>query len=116
MKPDRLNLGVRSGYLDEQTHGSGSVTQTTGAVAVFRPLWGRWQNVHRSRPAGGRKSLGTDTGRPDDGRRTSADPESKQIWVACAPVHRRCDEPMFSLSNHIAYDGWWSRKKPPDIP
>ncbi len=29
---------------------------------------GRWENIIRSRPAGGPESLSTDTGRPDDGR------------------------------------------------
>lgn len=42
------------------------------------------------------------------------DPESEQIWVGCPlRVHRRCDEPMFSISNHIAYDGLMVHGKKP---
>ncbi|XGG69524.1 AAA domain-containing protein [Klebsiella pneumoniae] len=44
------------------------------------------------------------------------DPESEQIWVGCPlRVHRRCDEPMFSISNHIAYDGLMVHGKKPGL-
>ncbi len=42
------------------------------------------------------------------------DPLGDKLWVGCPlRVHRRCDEPMFSISNHIAYGGMMVFGKPP---
>lgn len=52
---------------------------------------------------------------------TSLPSEGDELWVG-APlrVHRRCDEPMFSLANQIAYDGMMVHgtgdRLPPDWP
>jgi len=40
-------------------------------------------------------------------------PEKGKLWVGCPlRVHRRCDAPMFSISNRIAYDGLMVHGKP----
>ena len=41
----------------------------------------------------------------------------KQLWLGCPlVVHRRCTEPMFSMSNTVAYNGRMFYKTPPTKP
>ncbi|MGD9787566.1 MAG: DEAD/DEAH box helicase [Sulfuricellaceae bacterium] len=41
------------------------------------------------------------------------DSEKGKLWVGCPlRVHRRCDDPMFSISNRVAYDGLMVHGKP----
>ncbi|WP_169307975.1 DEAD/DEAH box helicase [Kyrpidia tusciae] len=48
---------------------------------------------------------------------TSLMGEGEPIWVGCPlRVHRRCDEPMFSISNQIAYNGLMVFATPPERP
>ncbi len=75
-----------------------------GALAAHYQIETRWWPTMTSvqRLADQAMDIGTFLSLPNASRDGSED----KLWVGCPlRVHRRCDKPMFSISNHIAYDG-----------
>ncbi len=82
-----------------------------GALAQYYNIEMRWWPTKTSvqRLADQAMDIGTLLSLPNASRDGSED----KLWVGCPlRVHRRCDEPMFSISNHIAYDGMMVFGKP----
>jgi len=77
---------------------SGIPATVEGALAQHYSVHPSWwpSKVSAQVLADQTMGLGTHLPTPDNGK----------VWVGCPlRVHRRCDDPMFSVSNKIAYDG-----------
>lgn len=69
-----------------------------GAFARFYDVEQYWWPSTTSCQRLADQTMGIGTWLPDSGL--------EKIWVGCPlRVHRRCDDPMFSISNRVAYDG-----------
>lgn len=77
---------------------SGIPSTVEGALARHYEVTSHWWPSEASTQvlADQTMNLGTYLPHPDKGK----------VWVGCPlRVHRRCDDPMFTISNQIAYDG-----------